>query len=644
MLSAPLRLESSTDLLSASPRLMVAVGVSPRSRSLLHAAKHLVSNTREQWFAVCVETPKPLSAQENQTRAENLMLARQLGAEVVLTSGTDIGRALLRVAQEYKITLLLVGKTSGPSKRRFWSPQTLGEWLHRNGGEVGVLLLSTENVTDRSDRPVLGAFPESKGNITRDFFSATVVVVVATLISLLIEPFVGYWSIALVYLLGVTAAGVSLARSPTLVLAAISGLLWNWLFIPPKFTFYISRPEDLMMFAMFFVVALAIGHLTARLVHREQIERRLELRTSALYQLTRQLAAAATAGDVVEAVVLQIKRAFNLDACVFLSNNSSGISLVQHGATKWIPDSALIASITAAFSQTAGHQEIPNPFTASNCLCLPLVMSERVEGVLVVRLDGGGLLDPAQRELLDAFASQLAIVTEIQRLAQEERRATLIFESERLQKVLFDSVSHELKTPIAAIRVALEQVSPDIDEIRRANDRLHRSVEYLLNATRLESGLIKPNAEWCEPAELVHAAIELTDSDGKIEVHFQEPLPLMRVDVGLATQSLATLLENAILHGAKIPPPRVSVYLEEQTIYFEVSDSGPGIPVGMEEKIFEKFYRLPGSVAGGLGLGLSIARSFAEVQGGSLNVFRVENKGAVLVLSLPLGGEAQIPE
>ena len=210
--------------------------------------------------------------------------------------------------------------------------------------------------------------------------------------------------------------------------------------------------------------------------------------------------------------------------------------------------------------------------------------------------------------------------------------------------MLFDSVSHELKTPIAAIRVALEQSSPDIEEIRRANDRLHRSVEYLLNATRLESGLIKPNAEWCEPAELVHAAIELTDSDGKIEVHFQEPLPLMRVDVGLATQSLATLLENAILHGAKIPQPSVSVYFEEQTIHFEVSDSGPGIPVGMEEKIFEKFYRLPGSVAGGLGLGLSIARSFAEVQGGSLNVLRVENKGAVLVLSLPLGGEAQIPE
>lgn len=641
-----LKLEESSDVYSlhSNPRLMVAIGVSPRSQSLLRAAKQCVSVSGGQWLAVCVDTPNTLSPQEKQFRAENLMLARQLGAEVVLASGTHVGRTLLRVAQERQVSHLLVGKTPITHKFKLWRRMPLGDWLHHNSGDIAIILLSTREIDTLKERPVLGAFPESKESLTRDFLGAGAVAGTATLVSLLIEPFVGYWSVALVYLLGVTVAGVSLKRSPTLVLATLSGLLWNWLFIPPKFTFYISRPEDLMMFAMFFVVALSVGHLTARLFHREQMEKRLELRASALYQLTRQLAAATTTQEVVDAVILQIKKAFNLDASVFLCDTAGKLVLAPSRSTEWVPDNASIALIKKAFENTSPAAGTFESSFGTSCMCLPLVMSERVEGVLAVHLEGGGIIDPSQRELLDAFASQLAIVTEVQRLALEERRTSLILESERLQKMLFDSVSHELKTPIAAIRVALEQASPDIEEIKRANDRLHRSVEHLLSATRLESGLIKPSAEWCEPTELVNAAIELTNADGKIRVQCADCLPLMRVDVGLGTQSLATLLENALVHGGTNPQPLVSVFSNGDEICFDVSDSGPGIPSGAEEQIFDKFYRLPGSVPGGLGLGLSIARSFAEVQGGSIQCIRTQKNGAVFRLRLPLGGEAQFPE
>jgi two-component system sensor histidine kinase KdpD len=277
-------------------------------------------------------------------------------------------------------------------------------------------------------------------------------------------------------------------------------------------------------------------------------------------------------------------------------------------------------------------------------LCLPLIVSGRSEGVLAVRLEGGGLLDPAQRELLDTFASQLAVATEIQRLAQEDRRIRLLADSERLQKTLFDSVSHELKTPIAAIRVALEQPEINVDEIRRANERLQQSVECLLSATRIESGLIKLTRIWCDVAEVAHEASVLSQTVGKIAVHVVESQLLVWLDFGLTIQSLAMLLENAITHGAKEPAPELLVYREEGFVCFRVSDSGLGLPAGDEERVFERFYRRPGTQQGGLGLGLSIARSLAEVQGGSLTAVRGTSSGAVFLLRLPLGGNPELPE
>jgi len=165
-----------------------------------------------------------------------------------------------------------------------------------------------------------------------------------------------------------------------------------------------------------------------------------------------------------------------------------------------------------------------------------------------------------------------------------------------------------------------------------------------LNATRFESGQIKPVREWCEPSEIVHEALALSQSVGKIKIGIKEPLPLLFVDVGLAIQSLATLFDNALTHGGHEPAPLLFVDECRGHVRFCVSDHGPGIPPGEEDKIFEKFYRLPGTCSGGLGLGLAIARSFVEIQGGSLCASRAPGGGAVFCMQLPLGGQPQIPE
>jgi two-component system sensor histidine kinase KdpD len=624
--------------LASKERIIVGLSAGPGAKSLLSAAQAYVSHFGGQWLAVSVQTPETLSLKERQMRSETLSLARQLGAEILLANGVHVGRTLLRLAREHKATLLILGKPAKLSALRFWGDDSPVLWLQRNSATLRLLLLPTEPSAAIAPR----TFAEVEESAWREYAWVLGVASLATGISALLEPLVGYWSVALIYLLTVTLTGVSFRRGPTLFLATLSALLWNLLFIPPRFTLYINHPQDFMMFSMFFAVALVVGQLTTRLRERERMEHRLELRATALYQLTRNLAAATSTDEVVEAVVFQIHKVFNLESAVFLRNAEATLIPTTCNSQSWVPSPSEIALIHQAFESQ--HPLENNESAVSKTLCLPLTVSERVEGVLAVRLESDSVLDPSQRELLDAFASQLAIVSEIQRLAQEQRATQLRVNSERLQKTLFDSVSHELKTPLAAIRVALDQPAVNLDEIRRANDRLHRSVDHLLSATRIESGQIKPKLEWSDPVDLIYEALALSNASESIELTLGEMLPLIRVDAGLTTQALATLLENAMTHGASSQPPQIRLFESKEHLCFEVADFGPGLREGTDEKVFEKFFRLPGALPGGLGLGLAIARQFIEVQGGTLQAHNRSGGGAVFTLKLPIGGQPQIPE
>src|SRR4029078_9373429 len=188
----------------------------------------------------------------------------------------------LRIAQQHNVTQFVLGK---PLNHRWpFRRASPVEWLLRHSGEIDIQLIRTD------DRPL----PRSRPHASlrwREYAIGVSVTLAVTLFSLGILDYTGYWAIALIYLLAGTISGLRMHRGPTLFLAALSALLWNFLFIPPRFTFYISRLPDFMMFGIYFVVALVIGHLAAQLREREEVERRREARATALYRLTRALPA-----------------------------------------------------------------------------------------------------------------------------------------------------------------------------------------------------------------------------------------------------------------------------------------------------------------------------------------------------------------
>jgi two-component system sensor histidine kinase KdpD len=617
-------------------RLLVAVSASPFSEALIRYTRRLAATMEASWIAANIDTPRALDAAEQARLTHHLALARQLGAEVVSGSGIEIGETLLRIARQHNVTQIVIGKPLDNLWSRLLHGSSPAEWLIRHSGEIDIHLI-------RSDAEPGGARQAASGAGTpvapRDYWLAAGLVAAVTTFNLLVFRFTGYWAIALIYLLAVVLAATRLHRGPTLLLASLSAVLWDFLFIPPRFTFDIKEVHDVMMFATYFIVALVLGHLTARLREREEAERKREERSTLLYRLTRALAASPDLNSALRTALAVIHESFGADAAVLLRSGSDIVA--QPAGTLLL--SAKEESVAAwAFQRKQCAGRFTETLPDAEALHLPLLAGGRAEGVLALKLAGALTMD--QRELLEAFAAQLAVFVEKERALQATREAQVAAQSEKLQKTLFDSVSHELKTPLAAMSAALEQPQPDRAELRQAVRRLTSTVNHLLDATRLESGLLQPACEWCEPGELLHEAVQLAAIENR-EVRLTSPsgLPAIFIDPGLIKQALITLIQNAATYSPPGAAIEVSAARDESFLVISVADRGSGLPPGAEEKIFGKFYRGPGALPGGLGLGLSIARRLVEAHGGKLIARNRAGGGARFSIRLPLSKQMQLP-
>ena len=619
----------------SADRLLVAVSASPYSERLIRYTRRLASSMEASWLVANIEGPRSLSQEEQTRLTRYLALARQLGAEVVSTPGSDIAETLLRVARENNVTQIVIGKPLGARWLSLLKRDPLS-WLMRHSGNIDIHMIPTEE----SAQPRREGLEERLARTPwQEFGTALGIAAVVTAFALSVFNFIGYWAIALFYLFAVVLAGMRLRRWPTFFLAALSALLWNFLFIPPRFTFYISKFEDFMMFGAYFVIAVVIGHLATQLHEREQAERRREERATALYRLTRTLAAS---GDLTQALpkVLQLIRDFfQADAAVWLRDENG---LTQHPASTFAPSRKDESVAIWAFQKKQAAGKSTDTLPDSECLHIPLVAGDRAEGVLSVRLKTLPTLE--QRELLDAFAAQLAVFVDKERALQENREAQVARESQKLQKALFDSVSHELKTPLAAMTAALQQPRPDSVELQQAARRLTHTVNNLLDATRLESGLLQPVCEWCDPGELVHEAVAASGlKEGDVQINIAKNLPAVSVDSGLIQQALNALLSNSMSYGKSDRPIEVSATRDDSTLVISVADRGAGLEPGEETKVFQKFYRGPRTRPGGIGLGLSIARQLIEANGGQIVAQNRQGGGAVFSIRLPINEAMRLP-
>lgn len=310
-------------------------------------------------------------------------------------------------------------------------------------------------------------------------------------------PILGYRAVGFIFIIGVVALGLFSTIGPILFAAALSTLIWNFFFIPPRLTFYIHAAEDIMMCVTYFGVAVIIGLLTSRIKRNEA------------------------------------------------------------------------------------------------------------------------------------------------KLREKEARTRALEESEKLHQAIFSSISHELKTPLTTIIGSAtllgdgSTTSPETQKqvalgIVQESQRLNRVIENLLDMSRLNSGKLKLNRDWHDLGDLIASSIHKVSalaSHHQIIVDVPDDIPLVRLDFTLMETALSNIILNAIKYSPQSSIIKIAANSDRHSIYIHVEDAGPGIPKSDLPRIFEKFYRVPGTPSGGMGLGLSIASSIIEAHDGAISVTNLPHRG-----------------
>ena len=491
-----------SDPWKSGQRLMVGVSASPTSASLVRWTRRLASELQATWVAVSVELPQPLSSEEQGRLTRHLGLARELGAQVISTTDSDVAAGILRVARDQNVTQIVVGKPAGWRALDLLRGGSLLNRLIRESGHVDIHAVRAEGDTPLLRTPVSFRFNPANA---RGYGVALGMVAAVTGLNEVLQIWLGYQSLALVYLLGIVVLAMFVARGPTLLAATLTAMTWNFLFVPPIFTFRIEGTSDWMMFCTLFVVGLAMGHLAARLRTQQAAERRREEHATAMYLFTRELAQATDFADLLAIVIREVGKAIHADTALSLPEETPVATLTPYFASTWPLSEKEQSVATWGFRRRQPAGRGTDTLPSAEGLHLPLLAGDRAVGVLSVRFrDSAGALPSGQRDLLDAFVRQIALVVDRQRLRDAEQRAKMVEESERLSKTLLNSISHEIRTPIAVINSAASALvearrapSADlpwamVDEIQEATGRLNRLVGNLLNITRLESGHVKP--------------------------------------------------------------------------------------------------------------------------------------------------------
>jgi two-component system sensor histidine kinase KdpD len=625
-------------------RLMVAISSHPHAEELIRWARRMAYGMGASWMAVYVETSAVLDDASREQLSKNIKLARELGAEVISTADENIVSALLREARQHNITQLLIGK---PGKRHRLFTKNLLDTLIDQSGNVDIYVVGVD------PQPVLKrrffAFPEAHSGM-KHYAMSMGIVISAALVCSLLQSILTYQAVAMILLLTVSLLPLFMGSGPVLVAAILSALCWDFFFIPPRFTLFIARIEDVLMLLSYFSVATVTSVLSTRIRAQEKAVRQREQRAVALYSLTKDLAAARTRDEVVHVSIVNIKKYFDAEVIAFVGDTDGEISQHPHRASTFSIDDKeySVAAWTYWNEKKAGFGTDTLPF--AQAAYFPLSGPRYPLGVIGVKFNSAQKLTIDQDIFLENIIRQISSAMEREFLNEMAKQSIVVEESEKLYKTLFNSVSHELRTPITTIMTAAETMQdeklladPDTrtdlaEEIHIAAERLNRISENLLDMTRIESGLIRPKLDWCDIHDVVNAAIGKVSNElagDTVTLSITPSMPLVRIDSGLIEQTLINLLYNAAVYTPRGTQITVGVFVEGHDLTIIVSDNGPGLPVSSLPHLFEKFYRVPGTKAGGTGLGLSIVKGFIDAQKGTITVINNPEGGARFTIRLP---------
>ncbi|KAF1037733.1 MAG: Sensor protein KdpD [Burkholderia lata] len=646
----------------ARERLLVCVGPGAEAPTLVRAAARLAASLKADWIAVYVETPRlqRLPDARRQRTLDALKLAAELGAETATLAGADAVAALIGYAKVRNVSKIVAGGSPKVGLvRRLARP--FGEQLAERAGDVDLMLIRASASDEARAAPLdarvrdwRDAFAQfgTHRSPPRHYMYAAAICAAITVVASLVSERLDLTNLVMLYLLGVVFSAVRLGRGPGVLQSFLSVAAFDYFFVPPRMSFSVSDTQYLLTFFGMLLTSLVISHLTSTLTRQASVAQRRERRTGAIYAMARELGAALTTEQIVEIGSRHVGEVFRARVAFLLPDS---VDKVRQKIEE--PDAAVTltgADLDSDVGQWVYDQQKPagrgtDTLPATAALYLPLKAPMRTRGVLAVASREPRELEvPEQQRMLDAFAAQIALALERVHYVEIARDALVNMESERLRNSLLSAISHDLRTPLTTIvgfssmlangrtaarggdAVAAERFAQRegelVDAIHDEALRMTGIVTNLLDMARLQAGSLQLKRQWSLLEETVGAALAACKrvlARHPARVVLPADLPLLQMDAVLMERLFTNLFENAAKYTPADTPLDIGAErVTEDGLPFVrvlVDDYGPGLPAGMETRIFDKFTRgEKESATPGIGLGLAICRAIVEAHGGKI--------------------------
>ncbi|MFJ2007468.1 ATP-binding protein [Streptomyces sp. JL3001] len=597
-------------------RIVVGLTGGPEGRTLIRRAARLAEKgAGGEVLAVYIARTDGLTSSSPKELAVQRGLVEDLGGTFHHVVGDDIPAALLAFARGVNATQIVLGVSRRKSWQYVFGPGVGATVARESGPDLDVHLITHDEAgKGRGGLPVARSARLGRARIVWGRLVGALGPVVLTVLLTHVAPEVGLANDMLLYLSLTVAAALLGGLLPALASAVVGSLLLNWFFTPPVHTLTIADPKNIVAIAIFIGVAVSVASVVDLAARRTHQAARLRAESEILSFLAGNVLRGETS---LEALLERVRETFGMESVALLERESD--------VDPW----------TCAGS--VGPRPCRNPDDAD----VDVPVGDHMALALT-----GRVLPAEDRRVLAAFAAQSAVVLDRQRLRHEADRAKELAEGNRIRTALLAAVSHDLRTPLAGIKASVSSLRSDevawseedraelLEAIEEGADRLDLLVGNLLDMSRLQTGTVTPLIREIDLDEVVPTALGGVP-EGSAELDIPETLPMVAVDKGLLERVVANVVENAVKYSPRDEPVLVSASAIADRVEVRVVDRGPGVPDEAKERIFAPFQRYGDAPRGaGVGLGLAVARGFAEAMGGTISAEDTPGGGLTMVLSL----------
>ncbi|WP_282700251.1 sensor histidine kinase KdpD [Streptomyces sp. CC219B] len=597
-------------------RIVVGITGGPEGRTLIRRAARLAEKgAGGEVLAVYIARSDGLTSASPKELAVQRTLVEDLGGTFHHVVGDDIPAALLAFARGVNATQIVLGSSRRKSWQYVFGPGVGATVARESGSDLDVHIVTHDEVAKGRGLPVARGARLGRSRIVWGWLAGVGGPALLTLLLTHVDADLGLANDMLLFLMLTVTAALLGGLLPGLASAAFGSLLLNWFFTPPVHRITIADPKNALALAIFVAVAVSVASVVDLAARRTEQAARLRTESEILSFLAGNVLRGETG---LEDLLERVRETFGMESAALLERASD--------VDPWT---------------CAGRAGQGPPVQRPEDADVDMPVGDHMALALT-----GRVLPAEDRRVLAAFAAQAAVVLDRRRLQEEAGQARTLAEGNRIRTALLAAVSHDLRTPLAGIKASVSSLRSDdvawseedraelLEGIEEGADRLDHLVGNLLDMSRLQTGTVTPLIREIDLDEVVPMALGGVPEDS-VQLDIPETLPMVAVDPGLLERSVANLVENAVKYSPDGTPVLVSASAIADRVEVRVVDRGPGVPDEAKERIFAPFQRYGDAPRGaGVGLGLAVARGFAEAMDGTLDAEDTPGGGLTMVLTL----------